>query len=277
MDYTIAKIRDTLHNHPSVKIIGMTATPQKVYKFFRGHYWNVLEDYELNGLYRYQINHLWYYRDYMKVLRAIPLGSKGIIYFDHITALKKVEAALQAMGHKTASFWSLANQTHTMTSRQKSVQNCIINHQLIPPCVDILLINAAAQTGVNIKNTNIGFMMAHTSNEEILTQVRGRLRQDLNSFYFYKPDGIDLPSPVPVSYLNRPLTATETADLCDIVRLMRPKGNIPYKWGEVKEYLRRNGYSVTKTTKGHGGKTRAYVIKLMDSNDMVDGFNNLYI
>jgi hypothetical protein len=255
----------------------MTATPQKVYKSFRGKCHIALTDQELSGLYRYDIKHIWYYRDYMKVLRAIPLGSKGIIYYDHITQLKKVETILQNMGHRTVSFWSVANTTHTMTARQKFVQQCIIKYELIPPCVDILLVNAACQTGVSIKNTNIGFMMAHTSNEEILTQVRGRLRQDLNSFYFYKPDGIDLPNPVPASYLNRPLTATDTAELCDIVRLMKPKGNGYYLWGELKKYLSENGYSISKTTIGSGGKKRACIIKLIDTAKTVGNFNNLHI
>lgn len=264
LKYTIDKIQDTLLNHPHVKIIGMTATPTKVFESFSNVY-TVLTPQEMSELKRYDIiNKPWYYRDYVKVLRAIPQGRKGIIYFDHVGTIKDAEAILQERGHKTGSFWSIVNEDHPMTDYQKSVRQYIINNQMIPSDVDILLINASAQTGVNIKNTDITFMIIHAAEgSDTLIQARGRLRNDLNNLYYYDKDSVDMPSPVPIEYLNRKITVAEMKQVCAEVRFMKPKGNDYYKTEKVVEYLNQHGYKIDKTTIGHSGKQRGYYIELL--------------
>ena len=263
LDLTIAKIKDTLQNHPQVKIIGLTATPTKVFESFSNVY-QVLTEQEKQDLYSYEIRNKWYYRDYVKVLRAIPIGKKGIIYFDRITTLKEVENILIERGHKTASFWSLNNKEHNMTDYQVDVRQHIIDNQRIPSDVDILLINAACQTGVNIKNKDITFMIIHADiGSDTLIQARGRLRNDLNNLYYYDKNCSDFPSPVPIEYLNRKITVAEMRELCAFIRYMKPKSNDFYKTEKVVEYLNQNGYRVTKTTIGPSGKQRGYYIELL--------------
>ena len=259
-DITIDKIKDTLCNHPNTKIIGLSATPDNICQEFSNINY-ILTDTELKTLYQYEVFNNWAYRDYVKILRAIPKGSKGIIYFDRITALKKVESILQQRGHNTASFWSLNNDDWIMTQRQIDVRQYIVQYQMIPQDVDILLINAACQTGVNMKNTDIEFMVVHSQDNNVITQVRGRLRHDLDTLYFFDKNAIDTPNPIPVEYLNCPLTPVETAAVCDEVRLMRAKGNEPYKWGKTKDYLLTNGYRVYKKSLGHGGLSKYWYIE----------------
>jgi len=259
-DITIDKIKDTFNNHPNVKIIGLSATPDNICQEFSNCNY-VLTDIELKMLYQYEVLNSWQYRDYIKVLRAIKKGSKGIIYFDRITALNKVESILQQHGHNTASFWSLNNEDWTMTQRQIDVRQHIVQNQVIPQYVDILLINAACQTGVNMKNTDIEFMMVHSQDNNVITQVRGRLRHDLDTLFSFNENAIDYPNPVPVKYLNCPLTTDKTAEVCNEVRLMKAKGNEPYKWSKTKEYLMNNGYRVYKKSIGHGGVSKYWFIE----------------
>jgi len=265
LDLTIAKIEETLILNPHVIVLGMTATPKVVLKSFPRVY-DVLTPQEFDDLYRYDVINKWYYRDYVKVLQAIPIGKKGIIYFDRISTnvgIKKAESILVGLGHKTGSFWSMRNKDHTMTQRQLDVRQYIVDNQMIPPDVDILLINAACQTGVNIKNKDVTFMVIHAPDgSDTLTQAKGRLRNDLQNLYYYKSDGIDYPNPVPVRFLNCKFPAEKTKELCAEIRYMKPKGNEHYQWEYTKKYLEQKGYKVTKTTMGHGGKQRAWFIEL---------------
>lgn len=265
LNHTIDKINHTIANCPDVKIIGMTATPNKVFERFQKVY-DVLTQQEIDDLFHYEVKNINSYRDYVKILNLIPKGKKGIIYFDRITTLKEVEKILIKRGHRTSSFWSLNNEKHPLNDNQRAVRQHIIDNQLIPPDVDILLINAACQTGVNIKNTDITFMVIHADKySDTLIQARGRLRNDLDNLHYYDKNFLDKPNPVPAHYLNRKITATELKDLCNEIRYMKPKSNDYYKGKKVIEYLSQHGYRITKTTIGHGGSTRAYLIELIKS------------
>jgi hypothetical protein len=224
----------------------------------------VLPDNVVNTLRQYQVANSYYYRDYVKVLRSLPEHSKGIIYFDHITPLKIVERYLINRGYRTGSFWSLRNETHAMTQEQINIRQHIIDNQMIPSDIDILLINASCQTGVNIKNTDIDFMLIHSTNDSVVTQARGRLRHDLPTLWRYDKNLIESKHDlmVPPNYLNRKLVKSERDELCAIIRYMRLNGSSDYyKWGKLKTKLESFGYSFTETTVGHGGKINAWIIE----------------
>lgn len=178
--------------------------------------------------------------------------------------MEKAEAILQRSGHNTASFWSLKNEDHPMTQRQIDVREHIVNYHMIQSDVDILLINAACQTGVNIKNDDIDFMIVHSSNQNVITQVRGRLRDDLHTLYTYDIACLDFPNPVPIEYLNVPLTKEKTEAVCAEVRLMKPRKNEHYQWGKTKDYLNENGYKVYKKSVGHGGVSKYWFIEKLE-------------
>jgi len=132
-----------------------------------------------------------------------------------------------------------------MNSEQLSVRSNIIHQQKIPENIDILLINAACETGINIKNTDISFIIIGSRDKDTITQVRGRLRSDLNLLIIITKDVQDTPNPIPEEYLNRPLTSNEKESLCiDVIRYLSPKG-VPYKWKAVKPYLESSGYKIT--------------------------------
>jgi len=234
---TVKKIEETLANYPNVKIIALTATPQKVEANFDTH--PVLTEQEYNSLYRYDTDHELFYRDPFKQFNLIPVGGKGIVYFNTIGSLKDAEAYLNKLGHKTASLWSLSNTDHPMTADQKKVRKYIVKKQRIPSYVDILLFNSACETGINIKNDDIGFMMIHSEDAETQEQVRGRNRNDLKIQLSYLASLPDLPCPVPESFLNRPLTVDDKKALCnDYVRYLKPNKAEPYQWHtDFKNYL----------------------------------------
>jgi len=242
-----SKIENTLYQYRDVRILAMTATPDKVYAHFKNTY-DVLSPDEKASLFRYETHSKIIYSDYSELLQVIPQGKKGIAYFTQIRTLKKAEKILTDSGHRAVSVWSVSNTDHPMNDEQMQVRNHIIKHQLIPDNIDILLINSSCETGVNIKNDNIDFMIIHSTDKDTMTQVRGRLRRDLNLLYEYSPN-YKKPVIVPAEYLNRPLSTAEKEFLCcEILRVWNKKTNEPYKWKGTKEYLQGNGYKITEKT-----------------------------
>ena len=242
-----SKIENTLYQYRDVSILALTATPDKVYKHFKNTY-PVLSPHEKDSLFQYQTHNKIIYSDYSELLQMIPQGKKGIVYFTQIRTLKKAEKILTDNGHRAISLWSVSNTNHPMSNEQQQVRNHIIKHQLIPENIDILLINSSCETGVNIKNSNIDFMLIHSTDKDTITQVRGRLRHDLFLLYEYSPN-YKKSVIMPVEYLNRPLSAAEKDFLCcEVLRVWNKKTNEPYKWKGTKEYLQGNGYKVTEKT-----------------------------
>ena len=125
LQYTIDKIRHSL-NFTTAKIIGMTATPYKVYKEFAGRTFDILNELDkekVADLRQYEIKYEWHYKDYGKVLLSIEQGKRGIVYFDRIRKLQRAEEILTKRGHKVASFWSNKNDKKPMTAEQKKLGN----------------------------------------------------------------------------------------------------------------------------------------------------------
>jgi len=247
LNNTKRKIEHTLYNYPDVKIIALTATPDKVYNNFKNTI-NVLTPQEYNILYQYETFNTLYYNNYLELLDQIPLNKKGIIYFINIRRLQTAEKYLKNKGHKAVSIWSKANKDKPMNENQIRLIDYITKRQSIPKELDILLINSACGTGVNIKNNDIDFMIIHSADKETITQVRGRLRNDLNLCFQYSPS-YQKPIVVPDEYLNRPLSSEEKEYLCvEILKVWNSKENKPYKWKGVIKPLEKNGYKIINKT-----------------------------
>ncbi|MCL2375611.1 MAG: DEAD/DEAH box helicase family protein, partial [Firmicutes bacterium] len=231
LKYTKAKIDETLRKFPQVKIIAVTATPNQVFKRFRNAQ-GVFTQEEYNSLKQYEVEKAWYYRDVIKVLDAIPLGKRGLIYTSRISNIKMYQDFLVNKGHRARGFWSLnAEKDHPMTAEQKEVRQYIIEHKEIPPSIDILLINKAAETGVNIKNNDLTFMIIHAAyGSDTFIQAKGRIRNDIPNLYYYDKTCNDANINIPEEYLNTKLTTGDKKILCnDIVRYLSPNGK-PYQW-----------------------------------------------
>lgn len=264
LPYTKAKIEETLKHFPQVKIIAATATPRQIFKHFKNAQ-NVFTEEEYNSLMQYEVENLWFYRDIIKVLDDIPLGKKGIVYTSRITNIKKYQDILISKGHKAIGIWSLIpEKEHPMTAEQKAVRQHIIDTKKIPPDIDILLINKAAETGVSIENDNITFAIIHAAiGSDTYIQAKGRIRNDIPNLYFLDKNCIDANVNIPEEYLNTPLTTETKKILCtDIIRYISPSGK-PYLWGaKVKKHLEENGFLIKETTKRVEKKpTRVSIIK----------------
>src|SRR5699024_3609755 len=108
--------------------------------------------------------------------------NKILMYIETIKKSIEVKEKFQANGFNVASLWSINNEKE-MDNLSKKVREHIIEHEEIPEYADVVIINAAYETGYNIfdKQENAQTVIVHSRNSEVITQVRGRIRHDINS------------------------------------------------------------------------------------------------
>lgn len=185
-----------------------------------------------------------YYDDLNKVLN--DLGDKrAIIYVPMIGSMK--EKALQADDgwRNICCLWGLHNTDHIMTKQQLEVRNAILATKRIPENVDLLFINAAYETSINIENEDFRVVIVHSSNPDVQTQVRGRLRHDIDTLYLHDSQHEHIGHYFPEKYLNQFLTAKETREIAEAMNLRNDKGQI-LMWPSISRKLANNGYIIDK-------------------------------
>lgn len=218
-------------------VIAISATPDKIKEEF---------DYCLNEVplhgepLHYENNNIDYYCHLQIVLNKIQPNQKGIIYTSHVTDIMKYQAQLEARGIKAAGIWSINNTDHPMSDEQNKIRDYIIDYQKIPNYVDVLLINKASETSVNIYG-DIDFMIVHDSDEDTQVQARGRYRNDLKQLYLYDKYA-ETEIKLDDKWLNKPLYKEDKDTLCEELGL-KENGRL-LKWTSVKQYLIDAGYDI---------------------------------
>lgn len=226
-------------------VVAISATPDKIRDEFS---WCV-KDIRLHGEPRHYENA--YVEEYNYVeplLNNIQQGEKGIIYFTQIESLLYYEACLANRGIKCMSLWSTKNEKHSLSKEQLKVRNYIIEHRELPPYVDVLLINRAYATSITIgeeekTKTPIDFMIIHTSESDVVTQVRGRYRNDLEKLYIHNPAVVD-EFVIPDEWLNRPLYKEDKDNLCKYLNRKNNKNSRVFKWNTIKNQAISSGITI---------------------------------
>ena len=184
-----------------------------------------------------------YYSKLQPLLEELPLGQKTLVYVASITQMKKMAEETNPWLN-TVCLWSLNSTTDKMTEHQLEVRRHILKHQRVPDNIDVLFINAAYETSLNINNEDFKTMIIHTGEWESQVQVRGRLRHDIDKLYIYDPNHEHISHYFPEEYYDRFLTSAETSAIAEQMNLKDPKGQLR-KWTTIKNLLRKDGITVT--------------------------------
>lgn len=179
------------------------------------------------------------YVNAVDTLKRIGKQKKGLYYVARIQDMKKAEQAANEAGIKAVAIWSTKNPDHPMSEGQQKAREHILNNSELPPEYDLVIINASAETCINL-NGHIDYIMTHTTEKEAQIQVRGRYRNDLKQLYVldYKACG-----EVPEEFLGRKLFTPDKKQLCSIMQL-RTDGKNPANWPTVKQRLLNCGYVI---------------------------------
>lgn len=154
----------------------------------------------------------------------------------------------ESVGLSSIALWSMSNGNHPMNDEQKSVRKSIIATGLIPSPYQVLIINGAYETGINIKDEDIEIMICNDTQTDTQIQSRSRIRKDIKAEIFKAKNCIDdIKISVPKEYLERPLTAKDKRDLCKIVNVYGEMKSI-LKWTSIKQIVINSGYEVKDGT-----------------------------
>lgn len=256
------------------KVIALSATPSKVRERFGELCYDV--PFDRSDLCRLETFAEIPYGERAESLILKNKGKTGILFTENVADMKKYIAYANSIGVRANGFWSVRDDTqikHPMTKEQSSLRDTILGEELLPANLDLLVINRASETCIKIdgKKRKVDYMIVHNSDKETQIQVRGRYHDDLPTFYYHDIEAANhyACQHIPDKYLDVRLYRDERDKLCALLHLRKEKDpyNGYYKWPTVREYLQKNGYSVSngiKDSKRNG--QYYYVISLKDTN-----------
>lgn len=225
-------------------VVAISATPSKIREEFE----YCIHEVPLHGEpLHYEDAQTDEYYNLQPVLNKIQPNQKGIIYTPLVRDIIKYNQLLVDRGIKSAGIWSINNADHPMTKEQKKIRDYIIDYQKIPDYIDVLFINKACQTSINI-NGKVDFMIVHSPNSDTQVQARGRYRNDLEQLYLYATDAED-DIVLDERWLNNPLYKADKDALCEYLGLKDERGRV-LGWTSVKKALIDAGYEIQEKKSG---------------------------
>ena len=241
---------EEIANDSQVLVIGLSATPRRADKKLCCPIRHITVDEDVRQLTTAQTIP---YTNKLQLLEQLSPQDKGIVYIGRITGMIEFQKAAEAKGFRAICIWSVNSANHPMSDAQREAREYIISKEQLPPQYDMVIINASSETGINIHG-KVDYIVVHNHELDTRTQVRGRYRHDLDRLYLLDYGSIQ----VPEEYLDCELSAEQREQLCQILTIRDPKGQIR-KWTTVRRKLVAAGYSVVETR--HNSK-RFYTITL---------------
>lgn len=151
------------------RVIAITATPSSLKKEFDGEYIMT----PIHGtLKRYHVKHRYKFNNLATILPYLPGDKRGVIYTPHVTQILSICSQLNGRGIRAVGIWSLNNEQHPMGIESQRVRDSIIQNGIIPEDVQVLVINAASETGINI-NSPVDYFVVNDSNPDTQIQAVG--------------------------------------------------------------------------------------------------------
>lgn len=191
--------------------------------------------------------HTHYYANLPDTVRALEPVRKLIVYASRIGEMQELQKLFEAQGKRVCCLWGIHNENPPLSEWQESVRSTLLISEHIPDKIDVLIINAAYETSLNIRNEEFRTMLIHNSSPDVHTQVRGRLRHDIDDLYLYDCAHQFISHYFPEEYLNRDLTREDTNAIVEMINLKNEDGRL-LKWPSIAKLLSKDGMTVQKTT-----------------------------
>lgn len=241
-EVALAELHKRIQN--GARIVAITATPSSIKKAFANEY----VDMPIHGeLKRYHARDKQNFRSIKELVPLLPSDKRGVIYTSHISQMIEIRNTLTKRGIVSEGFWSINNPDHQMTQEQLDIRESVVLNGIIPDNVQVLLINASSETGINIKSP-VDYVVVNDSDPDTQTQAVGRVRHDLETVYLRDLD----PSKftyipyyaVDEKWLNRPLYTEDKEALCRELIIVDDRGR-RYKWPNIRKTLIFSDFNIT--------------------------------
>lgn len=224
-------------NAQRVKVIALTATPGSIEERMHCPIRHITVDDDVRRL---DTKDRIPYSNKFQLLELLPKGSKGIVFIQQVKTMKEYMARATEKGFAPVCIWSGGNTETPMTDEQRAARDYILANEELPPQYDMVIINASCETGINIYG-DVEYIVVHTTNEDTITQVRGRYRKDLNTLYYHDNGALI----VPEEYLGIYLDKQSRDTMCKAIGIRDDKGRV-YGWTTVRQRLEQEGYTITE-------------------------------
>lgn len=171
---------------------------------------------------------------------------KALIYTRGIETMLKLESEISNLGEyfKPICIWSANNEKYPMSDTQIKVREHLIKTGMLLEPYNVLIINRATETGVDIVDKDMLYCIINTTNLTEQIQARGRLRHDIIELSLKADNKIIQKDTYNIDeFLNRPLTKEDKDMLCEKLNLFDNQGRL-LKWTRVKNLLVKQGYKV---------------------------------
>lgn len=239
-------------------VVTLSATPRPAVDYFR--FWNQVE---LNivkstlGLTGFETRQTKEYFDLTNLLLSLDKNQRGLIYIGKIDQITQAVSLLEGRGIHAVGIWSTKNANHPLNEGQQEAIRMLVSDERLPDDVQALIINTAYETGLNIRpeRSHLDYIVVHNSNEDTITQVRGRYRGDLDTLYrrvnhddsegFTRPVSDSLIAP----FLGMRLGKNEKRRLMETLNFRDDRGRL-IGWTKVARHIRDNGYLVLDKKSG---------------------------
>ncbi len=184
-----------------------------------------------------------YYSDFKSI--ADQLVDRAIIYVPTINLMQDYADILDNGLYRIACLWSVHNKDYPMSDEQLAIREEILKTELIPEDIDFLLINAAYETSINIRNEDFKTVIIHSGNPNVQIQVRGRLRHDIDTLYIHDKAHEHIIDYFPEEYYERMLFKADKDELIQYLHMIKEDGRL-IKWTTLKKKLQKDGLIITE-------------------------------
>lgn len=185
-----------IQQYTNTKVVWLTATPlyleitNKKFPHFTDNF--VIYDFVKNArkydIRRYENRSIRYINHYSDVKTYLTsylsafnnFGEKCLVFTQFIDTMQNIESICTDLGLKPICIWSDNNADNPMSVTQRVVKEHLLETGCLKEPYNVLIINRATESGVNIRDPKIQLMICNTKNEVQQVQARGRIRHDID-------------------------------------------------------------------------------------------------
>lgn len=243
------------------KCIYFSATPQIVNDIKEKGLINpkTLNFYDKVREYTFDLRQPYYFPDQLfinisRLQNYFKNGKKALIYTNSISRMKEIENKLtNDFKLNCCCIWSTNQSTqkkYPFNKKQIEARKNLIKYGMFPNDVNVMIINNAMETGINIYDELVQCVFCDTTNPTQQIQARGRVRHNIIHFGYMTSTSksqkeIQNLHVIPNQYLNRHLSKEELNELLTMLDLRNRNGSL-IGVSKFKTICWSNGYIFSK-------------------------------
>lgn len=267
----LTAIRYLLNKHEDIIILMFTATPYYLEELKRryndiGKYFSTIDYSDSKEIKRYiekrksYINHIsqvqFQLEEYRQSFEYADM--KCLIYTTSIKNMQYVEEMCIDKGLKPICIWSTNNKDYHMKMEQLEVRDYLLKKGILKDPYNVLIINRAMETGVNIHDKDMQLVIVNTTNLTQQVQARGRIRHDVDLLIVKTNDENKVDTiTIDTNYLDKWLLKVDLENMVNEYGLKDSRKRF-MSVNKLIKYLSTHEYKVNKTRKTIDGNKETY-------------------